>query len=97
MLSFTSDELNREDYELLIGFRGSIAGIIQDNQRQVFINKSQEYIQLANNLRNHYIPKEKTNAQVIKDNEHLLRLFETLEASGVMKEIMGGKENDATE
>jgi len=95
MLSATAMDLQRESGDAVECLRQVVLPISQD--RNAALQRSHEYIRLANNLRMYYVGKQENNSErLVRDNEHRLQLFELLERDGILEQVSKTeKTNDA--
>ena len=89
ILQSVSNDLSREDAELLIAFRNSTIPLIKAGSRRGYHQQTSEYINLANTLRINYIgglPKQGIE-HVSDPTKKFVEMYKLFEHTGLLKKI----------
>lgn len=88
MLAVTSDELNSESLALDTELRLATLPVVMPQYRPVAIQKADDYIKLANELREHYHGKPKQQLNLSGDDKVQIKIFDALDRSGELDRII---------
>jgi|AntRauTorckE6833_2_1112554.scaffolds.fasta_scaffold41516_2 hypothetical protein len=91
MLTATQYDLGKEANELAVVMRAGMLPAISQDRRSEFVRESQKYIRLANQFRSYYAQKQKSEVNVVIENQDFIKLFDILDKSGTLQRIMSEK------
>lgn len=88
ILSAVNDELQVQSAELFACMRSAVLNVVKPESRATFLNETDRYIQLANDLRYHYGKPSMEKQRNALSNNQLIDLFRVLDDTGTLKAVM---------